>query len=82
MSHTAQLCESLWWVNAAKGAAKGLPMTATALRTKRLVALEIGVGLVGTTATIVMRRMAAHRNDIDVESCMENLYRIDEISQN
>jgi len=65
-----------------EGASKGLPMNATASRTKRLVALEIGVGLVGTTATIVMRRMAAHRNDIDVESCMENLYRIDEISQN
>lgn len=57
-------------------------MTSVALRTKGIVALEIGVGLVGTTATIVMRRLAAHRSDIDVESCMANLHRIDEISLN
>jgi hypothetical protein len=57
-------------------------MASTALSTRRIVALEIGVGLVGTTATILMRRLAAHRNDIDVESCMANLYRINEMSLN
>jgi len=48
----------------------------------RIVAFEIGVGLVGTTATLMMRRVAAHRSDVDVKSCMANLHRLDELSLN
>ena len=44
---------------------------------KGIVALEIGVAVVGTTAAIMKRRSAAHRNDIDVESCIANLHRVD-----
>ena len=43
---------------------------------RAVVALEIGVGFVGATAALMMRRSAAHRNDVDVESCMANLYRV------
>ena len=50
-------------------------------RSMRIVAFEIGVGLVGT-ATLMMRRVAAHRSDVDVKSCMANLYRLDELSLN
>ncbi|MEO8692890.1 MAG: hypothetical protein ABI658_05195 [Acidimicrobiales bacterium] len=57
-------------------------MSQHAPRSMRIVALEIGVGLVGTTATLLLRRVAAHRNDVDVESCMANLYRLDEMSLN
>jgi len=41
------------------------------------IALEIGVGFLGTTAALLMRRASAHRDDVDVRSCMANLYRLD-----
>jgi hypothetical protein len=43
---------------------------------RAVVALEIGVGFVSATAALMMRRSAAHRDDVDVESCMANLYRV------
>ncbi len=47
-----------------------------------MVALEITMGIAGTTAALMLRRAPSNDDDVDVESCLANLYRLELISAN